>query len=120
MGKQFLKIAAVYFALSVLLSVIIGVSGDYSLSKVQSHTHLLGWIALGIIGLIYVTFPALSVTILAHIHFWMHNIGLPVLILAIIGENYKVPEAGVWIVIGWVLLAGGTMLFMVNVWDRLR
>ncbi|ADM69941.1 hypothetical protein GMA19_02130 [Paenibacillus polymyxa E681] len=120
MGKQFLKIAAVYFALSVLLSVIIGVSGDYSLSNVQSHIHLLGWTALGIIGLIYVAFPALSVPILARIHFWMHNIGLPVLILAIIVKNYEVPEAEVWIIIGWVLLAAGIMLFMVNVWDRLR
>ncbi|MGF9642191.1 hypothetical protein AAIH69_04165 [Paenibacillus sp. MABNS29] len=120
MGKQFLKIAAVYFALSVLLSAIIGVSGDYSLSNIQSHIHLLGWITLGIIGLIYVAFPALSVTILAHTHFWMHNIGLPVLILALTGQNYKVPETEVWIVTGWVLLAGGTMLFMVNVWDRLR
>lgn len=56
MGKQFLKIAAVYFALSVLLSAIIGVSGDYSLSNIQSHIHLLGWTTLGIIGLIYVQF----------------------------------------------------------------
>ncbi|MGQ3480320.1 hypothetical protein [Paenibacillus sp. TY11] len=120
MGKQFLKIAAVYFALGALLNVIIGVSGDYSLSNVQSHIHLLGWTTLGIIGLIYVAFPALSVTILARIHFWMHNIGLPVLVLAIIGKNYEVAEAGVWVVTGWVLLAAGIMLFMVNMWDRLR
>ncbi|MNP72420.1 hypothetical protein D3C76_1689740 [compost metagenome] len=104
----------------MLLSAIIGVSGDYSLSNIQSNIYLLGWTTLGIIGLIYVAFPALSVTILAHIHFWMHNIGLPVLILALIGQNYKVPETEVWIVIGWLLLAGGIMLFMVNVWDRLR
>ncbi|MGZ0040996.1 hypothetical protein [Paenibacillus ottowii] len=76
MGKQCLKIAAVYFALGVLLSVIIGVSGDSSLSSIQSHIHLLGWTTLGLIGLIYVVFPALSVTILARIHFWIHNISL--------------------------------------------
>ncbi|KJD41522.1 hypothetical protein QD46_05785 [Paenibacillus polymyxa] len=120
MGKQCLKIAAVYFALGALLSAIIGVSGDYNLSPIQSHIHLLGWTTLGIIGLIYVAFPALSVTILARIHFWIHNISLPVLILAIIGKNYAIVEAGVWIVIGWVLLAAGIMLFMVNMWNRLR
>ncbi|MET3207909.1 UNVERIFIED_CONTAM: hypothetical protein ABIC26_000845 [Paenibacillus sp. PvR008] len=120
MGKQFIKIAAVYFALAVLLSVIIGVSGDYSLSSAQSHIHLLGWTALGIIGLIYVAFPALSVTVLARVHFWLHNIGLPVLVLAIAGKKYGVPDIGVLIIIGWVLLAAGVVLFMVNVWDRLR
>ncbi|MDP1510777.1 hypothetical protein L8C07_12290 [Paenibacillus sp. CMAA1739] len=120
MGKQCLKIATVYFALGVLLSVIIGVSGDSSLSPIQSHIHLLGWTTLGLIGLIYVAFPALSVTILARIHFWIHNISLPMLILAIIGKNYAIAEAGMWVDIGWVLLATGVMLFMVNVWDRLR
>ncbi|MEK5406356.1 hypothetical protein MKX36_10455 [Paenibacillus sp. FSL W8-0439] len=120
MGKQCLKIAAIYFALGALLSAIIGVSGDYSLSPIQSHIHFLGWTTLGIIGLIYVAFPALSVTILARIHFWIHNISLPMLILAIIGKNYAIAEAGVWVVIGWVLLAAGIMLFMVNMWDRLR
>ncbi|AET60616.1 hypothetical protein ACWHAM_13205 [Paenibacillus terrae] len=120
MGKQFIKIAAVYFALSALLSVIIDVSGDYRLSSVQSHIHLLGWTALGTIGLIYVAFPALSVTMLARVHFWLHNIGLPVLVLATVGKKYEVPDIGVWIIMGWVLLAVGVVLFMVNVWDRLR
>ncbi|MFK4301668.1 MULTISPECIES: hypothetical protein [unclassified Paenibacillus] len=120
MGKQFIKIAAVYFALGALLSVIIGVSGDYSLSRIQSYIHLLGWTALGMIGLIYVAFPALSVTVLARVHFWLHNIGLPVLVLAIAGKKYGVPDIGVLIIMGWVLLAAGVVLFMVNVWDRLR
>ncbi|MGG4220997.1 hypothetical protein ABEW32_22560 [Paenibacillus jamilae] len=120
MGKQCLKIAAVYFALGMLLSVIIGVSDDYSLSPIQSHIHLLGWTTLGIIGLIYVAFPALSATVLARIHFWIHNIGLPLLILGIIGKNHAIAEAEMWVVTGWVLLAASVMLFMVNVWDRLR
>ncbi|WP_149094111.1 hypothetical protein [Paenibacillus terrae] len=120
MGKQFIKIAAVYFALGALLNMIIGVSGDYSLSSVQSHIHLLGWTALGMIGLVYIALPALSVTALARAHFWLHNIGLPLLVLAIAGKTYGVPDIRILIIIGWVLLAAGVVLFMVNVWDKLR
>lgn len=72
------------------------------------------------IGLIYVAFPSLSVTVLARLHFWLHNIGLPVLVLAIAGKKYGLPDIGVLIIIGWVLLAAGVVLFMVNMWDRLR
>lgn len=120
MGRQLIKIASVYFAVGVLLSLIMSVSGDYRLSNVQSHINFLGWASLGLIGLTYVAFSAASTTLLASIHFWLHNIGLPVLILGIAARKYGVHDMEPVIIIGGLLLVVAVVLFMVNLWKHLR
>ncbi|WP_234028590.1 hypothetical protein [Lentibacillus sp. Marseille-P4043] len=44
---------------------------------------LLGWMSLGIAETFYVIFPQLAETTAAKGHFWLHNIGLPVMMISI-------------------------------------
>lgn len=78
MGLRFLKIAVIYLFVGAVLGLIMGITQKFTLVPVHAHLLLLGWASLALAGLIYHLYPAASTTRLARIHFWLHNLGLPV------------------------------------------
>ena len=83
MGLQFLKIAAVYLFIGALLGLIMGITQKFVLAPGHAHLLLLGWASLALAGLIYHLYPAAANTWLARIHFWLHNLGLPVFMVGL-------------------------------------
>lgn len=83
MGIRFLKIAVIYLFVGALLGGYMGATENFALAPVHAHVALLGWASLAIAGLIYQLFPAAAQTLLARIHFWLHNIGLPFFMLGL-------------------------------------
>jgi len=83
MGLRFLKIAVVYLFIGALLGLIMGITQQFVLAPVHAHLLLLGWASLALAGLIYHLYPAAAATLLARIHFWLHNLGLPVFMIAL-------------------------------------
>ena len=83
MGIRFLKIAAVYLAIGVTMGLAMGITQKFALHPVHAHINLLGWATMALAGLIYVQFPAAAQTRLAKIHFWIHNLALPVMMVAL-------------------------------------
>lgn len=56
---------------------------SYALTPVHVHINLLGWTALTLAGILYHLFPNLAQTLSGKIHFWLHNIGLPLMMLGL-------------------------------------
>jgi cbb3-type cytochrome oxidase subunit 1 len=83
MGLRFLKIAVVYLLFGALLGLFMGITQQFGLAPVHAHLLLLGWASLALAGIIYHLYPAASTTRLARIHFWLHNAGLPVFMVAL-------------------------------------
>ena len=83
MGIRFLKIAVIYLFVGALLGGYMGATENFVLAPVHAHFALLGWASLAIAGLIYQLYPAAALTLLARIHFWLHNIGLPFFMLGL-------------------------------------
>ena len=83
MGLRFLKIAVVYLFVGALLGLLMGVTQQFVLAPVHAHLLLLGWASLALAGVIYHLYPAAALTLLARIHFWLHNVGLPVFMVAL-------------------------------------
>ncbi len=75
--------AIVYFVVAVSLGVFMGASHDHSLMSVHVHLNLLGWVSLALIGLIYQLFPRAAETRFATVQFWLHNLALPPMMLAL-------------------------------------
>jgi cbb3-type cytochrome oxidase subunit 1 len=120
MGIRFLKIAAVYLALGVSMGLAMGIMQNFALHPVHAHINLLGWATMALAGVIYVLFPAAATTRLAKIHFWIHNIALPVMMVALslvlTGHEkalYALEPASTAMVVGLVL-------FVVNVVVNVR
>ena len=59
------------------------IAHDYHLSPVHVHINLLGWVSLAVAGIIYTLYPQVATTKLAKIHFWLHNLSLPFMMLGL-------------------------------------
>ncbi len=83
MAIRFLKIAVVYLFVGALLGGFMGMTQQFTMAPVHAHLLLLGWASFALAGLIYHLYPVASETRLAHVHFWLHNIGLPIFMVAL-------------------------------------
>jgi cbb3-type cytochrome oxidase subunit 1 len=120
MGARLLKIAVVYFLISVVLGMYMSISKNFDLVGVHAHIALFGWASLGIAGIIYTLFPAAENHSLGKWHFWLHNIGL---LIMIIGLFAYVSGATVFepvIAIGSIIAVLGIICFAVNVWKNVK
>ncbi|MFO1310989.1 MAG: hypothetical protein U1F41_02880 [Burkholderiales bacterium] len=78
MALQFLRIAVVYLFVGAVLGLYMGITQKFTLAPVHAHLLLLGWASLALAGIVYHLYPGASSTRLARLHFWLHNLGLPV------------------------------------------
>jgi hypothetical protein len=114
-GLALVKIAAVYLVIALLLGMSMGIRGDFSLMSIHSHLGLLGWAAMGVTGLVYLVVPGTGRGRLPAVHFWLHNLGLPVMMAALavehgLGDARAEPAIG----IGSSLVIAGLVVFTVN------
>ena len=117
MSRRLLQIAVVYWVLGVGFGIYMGATENFSNVPVHAHLNLLGWVSLGLCGLIYAKAPHLEKSLLAKAHFWLHNLGLPPLMGAVWLIVNGHPEIGgpiagiVSVVMGLAVLS-----FAVNLW----
>lgn len=83
MSRTLLKISVVYFMLGISFGLYMSLTHVFNLTSVHVHVNLLGWMSLALVGIFYHLYPNLEKTGLAKAHFWLHNIGLPVMMIAI-------------------------------------
>ncbi|NOU74984.1 cytochrome-c oxidase [Paenibacillus sp. LMG 31458] len=120
MAKTFLKIAAIYFTVGVLLGMTMGIMQDFRLASVHAHFNLLGWVSMALFGVIYHFYPKAADTSLAKTHFWLHNIGLPVMqiglaIEIVSGNSVLLPV----VIVSSLLVVVGVVLFTINLFLQL-
>ena len=121
MGARFIKIAAVYFFIAVCLGLVMGIIHNFSFASVHAHVNLLGWVSMAIFGAIYSIYPSAAETKLATIHFWLHNIGLPLMQGALFIMLLTGNEAfTIATIIGSLLLVIGTLLFVINIFTSIK
>ncbi|WP_243387850.1 cytochrome-c oxidase [Bacillus kexueae] len=120
MGIKLIKISVVYFMIGVCLGLFMSMTHNFALSSVHVHINLLGWTALTLAGLIYHFFPETSDTGLAKAHFWLHNLGLPTMMIGLCfyvnGFESIVPV----IATGGLVTTISILLFGINVLTRLK
>ena len=121
-GVKLIKISAVYLFLSVLLGYYMSVAQDDQLTGIHVFINLFGWAARTLIGILYHLFPALVSNGLAKTYFWLHNIGLLIMAIALflvltIGESEVLTTS---IATGATLIVLSIFIFMVNVLKNLR
>lgn len=115
MGLRFLKIAVVYLFVGALLGLIMGITQKFALAPVHAHLLLLGWASLALAGLIYHLYPAAANTLLARIHFWLHNLGLPVFMVGLALLLTGSESAGAIVGISASVVLIGLAVFAANV-----
>lgn len=116
MSVRFLRIAAVYFVVAIVLGLYMGITERFTAVPVHAHLNLLGWVSMALFGLVYHAFPAAGQTKLARWHFWIHNLSLPVFMVALYfmlaGNAALGPVVGIVATITGL----GIVLFAINLW----
>jgi hypothetical protein len=119
LSHRLIRTAVVFFVLGVALGTYMGAAQDFRFIHVHAHINLLGWVALGLVGLLYAQQPQLARGWLAQAHYWLHTVGLVIFMGAFawgvaVGEKPAAPVA-----IGASMVALGVLLFAANVFTRL-
>jgi cbb3-type cytochrome oxidase subunit 1 len=119
LSNRLILTAVAFFVLGVALGMYMGIKQDFRLTHVHVHVNLLGWVALGLAGLLYAVHPHLQHGWLPRAHYWLHSVGL-VLFMggfawgSITGEFQSVPVSA-----GASMVALGVLAFASNVFARL-
>ena len=117
MSNRLLRIAVVYWIVAICWGIYMGATEDFTDIPVHAHLNLLGWVSLGLCGIIYALAPHLAETMLAKVHFWLHNLGLPVLMAGVWFIKHGRPEVGGPIAGIFSIEKGiGILSFGVNLW----
>lgn len=118
MARILLGVSAIYFVLGIALGFHMGLIADYRLGVVYAHIGALGWLSLGLVGAIYLIRPALTETVFALAHFWLHMIGLPVLLIGLTMTQLDAFATGhLLAMIGMAALALGAVALAINFWS---
>jgi hypothetical protein len=119
-GIAWLKLSVVYLIVGIAIGIAMGASHNFALRPVHAHMNLLGWTTLALAGLIYSIYPAAAASRLAKIHFWLYNLALPPMMIAlallVTGDQAAVPVlAG-----SQMVLAAGVLAFAANLFINLK
>ena len=103
----FFGAAVVYALIGMVLGVLMGASGDHTLSPVHAHINLLGWATLALMGAFYGLAGDRTPVRIAWINFLVSNAGnlvtLPLLAMLMLGDRSVIP-----------LMAGGEVLLVLG------
>lgn len=121
MAIKFIKVSVVYFTVGVILGMYMSMEHDYVLKGVHVHINLLGWASFALAGIIYFLFPKAGNHVLAKVHFWGANIGLPLMMggLATFLLN-GAEQATFFISVGATLVVLSVIVFTYNVLRNVR
>ncbi|KKK38042.1 cytochrome c oxidase [Mesobacillus campisalis] len=121
MGARFFKIAVVYFVIAIILGIVMGITHDFSLTSVHAHLNLLGWVSMALFGIFYHLYPQAGKGGLAKTHFWLHNLGLPLMQGGISAMTFTGNESLVVLaIIGSLVVVLGGILFALNVFKHAK
>lgn len=120
MGINFLKISVIYFIIGIGFGMFMSISLKFEYASVHAHLNLAGWASFALAGLIYYLFPSLAENVLGKIHFWLANIGLPIMLISLIIFVAGTKSAEPFIAIGASILTLGILSFVINVLKNLK
>lgn len=118
MGARWIKIAVIYFILGIGLGIYMSSTIQLQWAAAHAHVNLAGWASMGIMGLVYTAYPKAANNMLGKWHFWLYNIGLPILLLSMFMVQIQgmLEFAHIFTFTGGTLVAIGVVLFIINVY----
>lgn len=76
----------------------------------HAHINVVGWLSTGLIGVIYSVYPKAGNSQLGKLQFWLHQIGLPFLLIGMMMIYLDVP-----LIVLEIFVSGGGVAFLISV-----
>jgi hypothetical protein len=119
-ATTWLKLAVLYLIVGVGLGIAMGATENFTLRPVHAHLNLLGWTTLALAGLIYSVYPRAGASLLARIHFWLHNLALPAMMGSLAAFLLGHPDAVPVLVASEIVAAAGVIVFACNIFLNVK
>lgn len=119
-GIIWLRLAVIYLIVGIALGIAMGATENFTLRPVHAHVNLLGWATLAVAGLLYTVFPKAGESRLAKAHFWLLNVSMPVMLVALTIMLLGNPGAIPVLAISEIVAAAGMVAFAINVFVNVR
>jgi hypothetical protein len=119
-GIVWLKLSVVYLIIGIGMGIAMGASQNFTLRPVHAHVNLLGWTTMALAGLIYSVFPQAGTSRLARLHFWLLNLALPVMMVALGLVLFGRMEVAPVLALGEIVAAVGILAFAANLFINLK
>ena len=117
---RWIKMAAVYLLVGVLLGIHMGKSHEFLLAPVHAHINLLGWATMALMGILFCLFSEQLDNRLARVQFWLHQIATPIMLvglaLVLQGNASLEPLVGA----ASIVVGVSVLLFLINILRNLR
>jgi cbb3-type cytochrome oxidase subunit 1 len=120
LANRLIYTAVAFFVVGVSLGIYMGANKDFRFTHVHVHINLLGWVALGLIGLLYSVYPRLQQSWLARSHYWLHTIGLIVFMGGFAWGTINGVFATLPVASGATMVGVGVLMFAIHVFSNLR
>jgi|SRR5699024_537072 len=111
MGARWIKIAVVYFFIGVIFGLYMHFTVELQYAATHAHINVVGWLTTGLIGIIYSVYPQAGNSLMGKIHFWLYNIGLPLLLAGMLVIQFVVAGAFPPLIMEILVIGGGFALF---------
>ena len=111
MGVRWIKIAVVYFFIGVIFGLYMHFTVELQYAATHAHINVVGWLTTGLIGIIYSVYPQAGNSLMGKIHFWLYNIGLPLLLAGMLVIQFVVAGAFPPLIMEILVIGGGFALF---------
>ncbi len=121
-AQRFLKSALVCLGLGTMMGVWMAVAPQAIIYRpAHVHLNLLGFVSMVIYGVAYHVIPrftghALHNRRMAGVHWWCANVGLVLLTGGFVCAPHQPIASRTLLAVGASLAAGGSMLFIYNIW----
>jgi hypothetical protein len=119
-GIVWIKLSVIYLVAGIAMGIGMGAAENFTLRPVHAHINLIGWATLALAGLIYSVFPQAAHSRLAKIHFWLYNLGTPLMLATLtaflLGYKQVLPA----MVISEFTVAAAILAFAANMLTNLK
>lgn len=113
-ARLFFTAAVIYAILGMLLGLHMGMSKNHLEMPTHAHIMLAGWVSSALFGFFYHLFPALNLSRIAMVHFWLQTISTIIMVgslFILYGGEAGNDSAEPGVVIGSLGYLAGMVLF---------
>jgi len=120
MAQIWIKLAVLYLLSGVVFGLVMASNHHFEFAPVHAHINLLGWASMALVGVIYHLFPRAGGSRLGLWHFWLHNLALPVAMVALLFMLAGNPQLEKLVATASAVIVLGVLLFAINLFVNMR
>lgn len=116
MGANWIKLSVLYLVFGICVGLFMSMTLQLNWGSAHAHVNLVGFATTAIFGVIYSIYPGAANNSLGKVHFWLHNLGVPVFLLSafLVQIPGMLDTAHIFTYLGGGAFGLGVIVFIVN------